>query len=146
MSFISKFFKWVADQYRKVIPSVKKSVQIGISVLENIKNYVDSPVVDVLTAIIPSDIDDKTVKLIREYLPKLLAKLQFLEGELDKKEIVEFIDKLNSLEDPDAHAIFTHGIASGINKYISNEIGSISQAFLTTETVFKGEEAVLKSA
>lgn len=143
--FIQNFFSWVKGLVAKVTPEVKTVVEIGIHLVENIKTYVDSPGVDALTAIIPGQADDAIVKAIRAFLPGLLAKLQFVEGELDNDQIVEFIDKLQNASD-DAAAIFAHGIASAVNNLISDNIGSISQAFLTTEVVYKSESPEVKQA
>lgn len=145
MSFITKFFSWVKGLLSKVTPEVKSFVEIGIKLVENIKNYADNPAIDVLTAIIPTDIDDKVVAAIRAVLPKLLAELQFIDTALTNDEIVQFIDKLQTAGD-DAIDIFTHGISSVINNKITDEIGSISQAFLTTEIVYRGEVAAAKAA
>jgi len=144
MSFISKFFSFIKGLISKVSPEVKSVVEIGIKLVENIKKYSDSGVVDVLTAIIPGDVDDKIVATIRLYLPKLLASLQGLEEALDDESMKEYIEQINSLEE-DAKAILTHGIASAVNRAISDDLGSMGQAFITTEVVFKSESKEVKS-
>ena len=145
MSFITKFFSFIKGLISKVSPEVKSVVEIGIRLVENIKKYSDSGVVDVLTAIIPGDVDDKVVAAIRGYLPKLLASLQGIEAALDDKAMKEYFDRINSLED-DAKAILTHGIASAVNRVLSDEIGSMSQAFITTEVVYKSEAKEVKES
>jgi len=140
MSFVTKFLSWIKSQYLKIFPSVRETVNIGISLIENIKKYVDNPGVDVLTAIIPGNIDDNAKLLLRAYLPKLLAKLLFIKGALDNEQIVEFIEKVQKADD-DAKALLTHGIASLVNFSLTDELGSFGQSFVTTEVVFKSEEA-----
>lgn len=53
---------------------------LGVLVTENIKNFVDSPVADVLTAIIPGDIDDEIKNWLRAKLPTILAELKLADS------------------------------------------------------------------
>lgn len=145
MSFFSKFFGWIKGLITKVTPEVKTIVEIGIKLVENIKTYVNDPAVDVLTAIIPGEADDMIKNAIRAFLPKLLAELQFLKVELDNDEIIAFIYKIQTAEEA-ALAILTHGIASSVNNVIADEIGSISQAFITTQVVYESESEGVKNA
>jgi hypothetical protein len=47
---------------------------------ENIKSFVDSPAADVLTAIIPGDLDDELKDLLRVKLPAILTELQLADN------------------------------------------------------------------
>jgi hypothetical protein len=48
-------------------------------VTENIKNFTDSPVADVLTVLIPGDIDDKIKDWLRAKLPVILTELKLVD-------------------------------------------------------------------
>lgn len=55
----------VAD---KVPDELKEKLNIVIRIVELFKNFVDSPAADVITAIIPGDVDDKIKVFLRDKL------------------------------------------------------------------------------
>lgn len=141
MSFISKFFDFIKRLIKKVLPEVKKVVDVGIDIVEMIKGYVDSPGVDVITALTKNKLDDAGVAFLRGYLPKLLAQLKGVSDALTDDEMREYIEFINSREE-DAKAILTHGICSMINYHICDDLGSRGQAFITTEVVWQDSNKV----
>lgn len=139
--FIKKFFSFIKRTVNKIIPSVKSIVKIGIGVAQDIKDITDSPTMDFLVRLTKTIKDDAALQLAREYLPKLIAQLQFIDRELTEQEVNEYVIKISQMPDNDAKAILLHGIASGLNNHISPEIGSIGQSFITTEVVYKDQLA-----
>lgn len=70
---IKKLFKGLGKE-------AKEAIHIGVVVVDKIKAAIDSPVADVLTAIIPGDIDDKIKDKLREFLPKILANMRLADS------------------------------------------------------------------
>ncbi|MEO7216272.1 hypothetical protein [Mucilaginibacter sp.] len=66
--------------FSKLPVTVKTAVHLGVIITENIKNFVDSPLADVLTDIIPGDIDDKIKQTLRAGLPILLTNLKLAQN------------------------------------------------------------------
>lgn len=64
----------------KVAKELEDPAKIAIQVVNVIKDYVFNPVVDILTALSRTGLDNKIVELIRQYLPGVLAKMMIGEG------------------------------------------------------------------
>lgn len=143
--FITKFFGWIKKQLGRILPEVKQVVDVGIDIVEMIKGYVDSPGVDVITALTKNKLDDAGVSFLRAYLPKLLAQLKGVSEALSDDEMREYIEFINSREE-DAKAILTHGICSMINYHICDDLGSRGQAFITTEVVWQSDNKETQNA
>lgn len=65
---LDKAFETISDDAKKLLP-------IGIGIVNKFKELLDSQIADVITELIPSDIDDKLKEKLREWLPRFLFKL-----------------------------------------------------------------------
>lgn len=89
--FIAKLWLYIQSLFNGLLPELKKSIKVGVIVVENLKKVVDHPGTDILTAIIKGDIDDKIKSRLRVELPKLLISLKLAENcsnETDPEKIV----------------------------------------------------------
>lgn len=115
---LKKFFKriWEAikDIFEGLLPEMKQAIGIGVSIVENIKKVVDHPGVDILTAIIPGDLDDTLKIQLRAHLPRILINLRLVQecsDETDPDKIVACaIKTLQSLEG-DFKSAFLHDLS-----------------------------------
>ena len=78
--FLSKVWGQVKALFDGIPSELKTAVHIGVVVTENIKTFVDSPGADILTAIIPGDIDDQVKNLLRAKLPAILTELKLADS------------------------------------------------------------------
>jgi hypothetical protein len=76
ISFLAGLWNSIRSLFNKLPATYKNAVRIGVSITENIKNFVDSPLADVLTTLIPGDIDDKIKQALRTALPLILTDLK----------------------------------------------------------------------
>jgi hypothetical protein len=101
-SFLNKLLNSFKKLFNKFPAQLKTAVNIGITVTENIKKFTDSPVTDVLTVIIPGNIDDRIKQILRVGLPVLLAELKLADSCLNKEDPQQVttcaISFLNSLD------------------------------------------------
>lgn len=74
--FLSNLWQKIKLFFNGIPAHLKAAVHIGVAVTENIKLFVDSPVTDIITALIPGDVDDKVKNLIRTALPGILIQLK----------------------------------------------------------------------
>ncbi|MES2268654.1 MAG: hypothetical protein V4520_17950 [Bacteroidota bacterium] len=113
-SFLTKLWGTIQSLFNKFPSEIKVAVQIAVSVTENVKKFVDSPLSDVLTVLIPGDIDDKIKELLRSALPGILTNLKLANecGNLsDPEEITKCaIDTLQKL-DKDIRNVFLHNLS-----------------------------------
>lgn len=77
---MKKIFKFIASIFTGFNAKQKKSISDAIEIVERIKLYIDSPMVDVFTTIIPGDLDNRSVALLRNELPKILTGLRLVEN------------------------------------------------------------------
>jgi hypothetical protein len=75
-SFLTGIWNTIRSLFNNFPLSLKTAVHVGVAVTENIKHFVDSPLADVLTAIIPGEVDDKLKQVLRSGIPALLINLK----------------------------------------------------------------------
>jgi len=77
--FIRNWEGFFIKVWKKVPSKLQDELKMIVKVVENIKRVVDSPVADVITAIIPGEADDRMKEWLREVLPKILEKYYWIE-------------------------------------------------------------------
>lgn len=75
LKFLSRIWDAIKHLFEGLPEEFKKAIHIGVTVVEKMKTAVDSPDADIITAIIPGDIDDAIKEKLRDALPKILAEL-----------------------------------------------------------------------
>jgi hypothetical protein len=79
-TFLSNIWAEVKGLFNNISPELKTAIHIGVIVTENIKSFVDSPAADILTAIIPGDLDNELITLLRAKLPEILTELKLADS------------------------------------------------------------------
>ena len=82
-TFLQKILDQIKSLFNNMPNEIAIALKIGITITENIKNFVDSPIADVLTIIIPGDIDDMVRSKLRLSLPVVLTELKLVESSLN---------------------------------------------------------------
>ena len=94
---LKKFFRKIGLFFEKLfkglLPDLKKAVHIGVIVTNAIKDFdlKNAGTVDIITKLIPGEIDDKIKDKIREELPMIVTQLQLVDNTMmltNKDEIV----------------------------------------------------------
>jgi len=113
-TFINKIWHEIKNLFDSFPAEMQIAIHIGVEVAESIKTFVDSPAVDVLTAIIPGDIDDEIKTLLRAKLPDILTELKLADscaGLTDPSQITACaINVLQGL-DGDLKSAFLHNLS-----------------------------------
>lgn len=76
--FINNFPAFVEKLFKKIPDELKEQLSLIITVVNGVKKFVDSPLADVLTAIIPTQLDDNVKDWLRLRLPDVLEKLNLV--------------------------------------------------------------------
>jgi hypothetical protein len=79
-TFLSKIWNEIKQLFAGIPAELKTAIHIGVLVTENVKNFIDSPAADVLTALIPGDADDELKDLLRAKLPAILTELKLADS------------------------------------------------------------------
>lgn len=69
-TFFGKLFGWIGDIFHSANQSF---LEIAVTITQAVKDALNSNLVDFLTKVIPGDVDDKIVAILREKVPILLA-------------------------------------------------------------------------
>jgi hypothetical protein len=79
-SFLSKIWNEIKNLFAGIPAELKTAIHIGVIVAENVKTFIDSPAADILTALIPGDVDDKIKDLLRAKIPVILSELKLADS------------------------------------------------------------------
>jgi len=113
-NFLKKVWGGIKSVFNDLPNDLKNAVHIGVVVTENVKKFVDSPGADILTAIIPTEVDDVIKARLRANLPKILTELKLADkcGQLtDPSEIVKCaVQTLQQIEG-DFKSAFLHDLS-----------------------------------
>ncbi|MGZ3891176.1 MAG: hypothetical protein ACXVI9_11800 [Mucilaginibacter sp.] len=113
-SFLNKIWTEIKSLFQGIPSELKSAIKIGVTVTQNIKTFVDSPAADVLTAIIPGDVDDQIKNWLRAKLPQILTELKLADscsGLTDPAAITACAIKVLQDLDGDIQSAFFHNLS-----------------------------------
>jgi ADP-dependent phosphofructokinase/glucokinase len=115
LKFIKNLIEKIKVLFGALPAELKVAIALGATIVENIKKVIDSPVVDVLTAIIPGGTDDAIVAAIRAALPNILQSLHLADAEMDANDpeaiIQTAIQCLSEVTDGDVKNAILHSLS-----------------------------------
>jgi len=106
-SFLTKIWNQIKALFDGIPAELKTAIHIGVLVTENIKNFVDSP-------IIPGNVDDEIKNWLRAKLPAILTELKLADscsGLTDPNEITACAVKVLQGLDGDVKSAFLHNLS-----------------------------------
>ena len=113
-TFLSKIINEIKILFTHIPSELQLAVHIGVIVTENLKSFVNSPAADILTTIIPGNIDNTIVNALKAALPTLLAELKLVDSTYklsDPEQITAAAIKVLQDMDGDIKSAFLHNIA-----------------------------------
>lgn len=114
MSFITRLWDHIKQLFGSLPHDLKVAIHIGVTVVDAMKTVLDSGVTDVLTAIIPGDIDDKVKDWLRAKIPTILIELKLADqcaGLTDPNEITACALGVLQKIDGDVKNAFFHSLS-----------------------------------
>jgi hypothetical protein len=82
-TFLIKIWDKIKNLFTGLPNEIKTAIQIGVIITENIKTFVDSPTGDIITTLIPGNIDNVIRDKLRQSLPIFLMELKLVESSLN---------------------------------------------------------------
>jgi hypothetical protein len=140
--FIAKIWAGTEGLFSNFPSELKTAIHIGVAVTENLKNFVDSPAADILTAIIPGEIDDQIKNWLRAKLPAILTELKLADscGALtDPQQITACAVKVLQGLTGDVKSAFLHNLSIFIATVASNGKLSWSDGVTILEWYYQNE-------
>lgn len=113
-TLLAKIGSVFSNIFKSLKPNLKNAVHWGVVITEKLKEIIESPTADILTAIIPGNLDDKIKKKLREKIPNILIQLKMVEAAADKTdpdEIMEAALKIIQQLDGDYKSAFLHNFS-----------------------------------
>lgn len=148
--FIHKLWLGIRKIFDGLEHELKILVPVAIKIVEGVKLVMNSPVDDVLGAIvksaIPGDADDKLIDKIRstvnQWIPKVLLELNMVQVVADMTDVNQqlqaILDKLK-LSSDETRNVFYHGLGSLILEKLSDGKFSWSDAVAVSEYYYQHE-------
>lgn len=96
-AIIKSILSFIQNLFLRMPVDVKKAIELSVIITENLKNFVNSPVADALTALIPGNVDDNTKEWLRRALPQILIKLKLATSD-DHTAITSAAEALNRMD------------------------------------------------
>jgi hypothetical protein len=139
-SFLTQIWNTFKSLFNSFPAKLKTAVHIGITITENIKTIIDSPIADILTAIIPGEVDDKIKQILRKGIPIILVNLKPTDecSKLtDPEEITNCAIKALQNLDGDIKNAFLHNLSVLITKLAADEKLTWSDAVCIVEWYYQ---------
>jgi hypothetical protein len=140
--FISKIWAEIKNLFDGIPSESKIAIHIGVIITQNIKAFVDSPAADILTAIIPGDLDDELKNLLRTKLPIILTELKLADscGSLtDPSQITACAVKTLQALGGDVKSAFLHNLSILITEVAADGKLSWSDSVYLLEWYYQNE-------
>lgn len=113
---IAAIWSFICKLFGKLPPAVKTAIDIAVKVTDAIKTFdTNSPqVADIITALIPGNLDDSVKSVLRANLPKIVVELKLVqatEGLTDPNEIMLAATKVIQQLSGDYRSSFLNSLA-----------------------------------
>lgn len=142
LSFFKKLLAKIKSIFNGLPADLKQAIHIGVVITDNFKNFVESPVADVLTAIIPGDIDDRIKQTLRIMLPAILLRLTLIDVKTDTASnetiVGEAVKAFHKL-DPSISPAFLHTFSILIAQVAADGKLSWSDGAILVEWYYKNK-------
>jgi hypothetical protein len=141
-TLLTKIWNEIKTLFNGIPAELKTAIHIGVVITENIKTFVDSPGADILTAIIPGDIDDEIKDWLRAKLPAVLTELKLADscGNLtDPLQITQCAVSVLQGLDGDIKSAFLHNLSIFIAQIAANGKLTWGDGVLILEWYYQNE-------
>jgi hypothetical protein len=139
-NLFEKIKGFVQNLFQTVFDFARKNSGIAVTVVENIKWAVNHPYADIITALIPGDVDNQVVRTLRRVLPKVAFKLALAHRIVNENDtntdVIEAI--INYLKDahPEAKTSFYVMFAAELNLALPDGKITISEAIILSQIAY----------
>lgn len=140
-----KFLKQIGAFLKRVFTGAYDLLQdkgyIAVMVTNQLKNLISSPVMDVLTAIIPGEVDNLIVSKLRVTIPKVALKVAAVHGVVSENErpsqaLKVLFHHLNTLPEA-ARAKFWIDFAANLNVDLEDGNLSLAESIRRTQDIYR---------
>lgn len=138
LRYIKKLYNRI---FASVLDLVKDHALMAVNITNNLKKVVDSPITDLITTIIPGDIDGKVARSLRKILPVVLEKitmaLKLVEAGASKSEIIEVALTYLREGTKEQKTLFLISFAAELNVVLADGKITFSEAVILSQLIYK---------
>lgn len=134
-----KLGSWFKRQFRNIAEEAKVLLPAVIAVTNQWKTFIDSPVADLITALVPGTLDDAIKDKLRQRLPDVITKLQLahaISGIDDINEQLKAILNVLKLSPDDTKDRFYHEFAFTALQALSDGKLTMGEASILTQLYY----------
>lgn len=134
---IKLFFSKV---FSGAIAHVNKYVKPSIEAVQLLKSFTESPVLPLLNALIPSQLDDVITAKLKEALPKILAGLELADKcakQPSNDEIIQCVIAQLKTFSPDVRKQYWLSVASRLSMYLSDGKLTWAEAIMLVQYTYQ---------
>jgi hypothetical protein len=148
MKLLLKIKSWIIKTFTSVRKELKVIIPIAISVVNGIKQFVDSTGADFLTSVIPGTVDDQVKAFLRSVLPGILKGLKKWESIVnvqdENEQLKLIVEELKTLTKSERDNIKTQIASEVVVKLseFSGQIVDINDAKIMTLTAYNYPEVL----
>lgn len=138
-------FEFIKNLFNKILGKAvdlfRQHAEISINVVENLKKVLDSGTADLITALIPGEIDNLLVAKLRQVLPIVLEKVavsnNIVKTGKSHSEIIDLVLKHLKKANDDSKRLFWITLAAELNVALSDGKLSFAEGLLLSQLVYK---------
>lgn len=137
---MKKIFRWFNNLFKKTKALANRFLAPSIATVEALKNVVESPLIPVITSLIPGNLDNSIILALKRNLPKVLQVLRISEECIDLSTpdeiIICCIKKLREYNQDGKDAAY-HSIAALLAHYASDRRLSWTECITLAELMYQ---------
>lgn len=138
--FFQKISDWVRNALGKQYQAFKDNAALAVQITEKVKAVVDSPVTDIITAIIPGELDNQIAFQLRGILKRLATEMAIAKDlvESSKSNADSWAAIIAHLRDmiPDGRAGFWIEFSGRLNQALADGQLSLPEAVMLTQLIY----------
>ncbi len=138
---LDKFFKGLGNGDKQTGAELQATVEKAIELVNNLKSYVESPVGDMVTTVIPGDWDNELKAKAEEFIKKVASNSGFITEctgmATAGEQLVCVYNKISSLNDDDEVDSFWHKLGVLATKVFADGKITFSDAIIAAEMVYR---------
>lgn len=148
-----KLFEFIKNLFNKILGKAldvyTKNATISINVVNLLKTMLDSPITDVVTSLIPGDVDNLVAAKLRMIIPIVLEKAalanNIVKAGKTHSEVIDLVLKHLNKTNTDSKRMFWITFAAELNVALSDGKITFSEGLLLSQLVYaqvkKSEES-----
>ena len=138
---LKRILDFAKSKYQKLFNLLRINSEIAVKVTSKLKEIVESPITDIITDLIPGDIDDKIHEKLKIIIPKVAFKVAIAHGILsvetkDSDALGLIIEHLKKEVNPGLKVSFWVMFSGELNKALADDKITLAEAIGLSQLIY----------